>query len=53
MNDLTENKIVEIADSAEQIHLVIPAQPAMTSEARLTDRLTAGCDCISYSNAQP
>ena len=47
MNDRTENKIVEMADSAEQIHLVIPAQPAMASEERLTDRLMAGCDCIN------
>ena len=44
MND-HDKKIVKLADSVEQIHLIIPAQPA-TSEERLSDRLTAGCECI-------
>ncbi len=46
MKDQTDKHVVEMIDSAEQIHLVIPAQPAMASEERLTNRLTAGCECI-------
>ena len=47
MKDQVDKHVVEMIDSAEQIHLVIPAQPAMASEERLTDRLTAGCRCVA------
>ncbi len=53
MKDQADKHVVEMIDSAEQIHLVIPAQPpVMASEERLTDRLTAGCDCITCSCVQ-
>ncbi len=46
MRERPENTI-ELHDHADEIYVVIPTQPAATSEEPLVDCVQAGCDCIT------